>query len=465
MPFAKKLFGFSFGIFLVLTLTGFGCKGLSKNQQQAMRPVVLEYWTVFDDVNAVRVLVDQYRQQRPYIQVNIRQLRPDEIYPRLLEALAEDRGPDIISVSNRNLDAYLPKLQPMPPSVRDTTMRVEKSTVGGETTIVNTQTKALMTEAQLDRDYVKVVRKDAVRGGKIYGLPLSLDVMALYYNKDLLDRAGIPQPPKTWEEFQEQVKKLTKFERGTGKIIQSGAALGGGPNIPGSSDLIYVLFEQSKIPFVDSLGKAVFNQMPKNLSRSEDSPANTVMSFYTDFSNSTRDTYSWNDSMPNAFDSFVNGSLAFFFGYSYHHSQIVARAPQLNFDVLPMLQLAPENSITSANYWLQSVLLKSKHPNEAWGLIDFLTHSSATKQYLEQTGRPTALRFYVNEQMNKPKLAPFASQVLTAGNWYRGKDYEAANKAVQDMFKEWLQPAAENKVNEWRQNVLNRASAKVNQTL
>ena len=64
--------------------------------------------------------------------------------------------------------------------------------------------------------------------GQIYGLPLSLDTMAIYYNKDLLDRSSVPEPPKTWEEFAVAVKKITKYDKQTNKITQSGAALGAG---------------------------------------------------------------------------------------------------------------------------------------------------------------------------------------------------------------------------------------------
>jgi len=64
--------------------------------------------------------------------------------------------------------------------------------------------------------------------------------MALFYNKDLLDQAGVPEPPKNWEDFQKAVKKLTKFDKKSGKILQSGTSLGTGNNIAGFEDLLYI---------------------------------------------------------------------------------------------------------------------------------------------------------------------------------------------------------------------------------
>lgn len=456
----KKLLPF-FAIAIVLPLAGLGCKGPSKEEKAATKPVVLEYWTVFDDVDALQAQIDKYKADRSYLTVNLKQLRLDELYPRLLEALSEDKGPDIISLRNRWLRFYKPKLSAMPASVPDTTVRVEKTTLGTQT-IVNTANQLLPTPNQIEKEYVQAVKSDVIMDDKIYGLPLSLDTMALYYNKDLLDRAGIAEPPKNWEEFQAAVKKLTKFNKTTGKILQSGAALGTGNNIPGFEDILYILFRQSNLDFVGKTGFAAFNARS---SGSLAPPGLAVMNFYTDFANATRDTYTWNEESENALDKFVNGSLVFFFGYSYHAPVIKARAPQLNVEVLPMLQLNPEQPVNAANYWVQSVLDKSKHKNEAWGLLNFLAHSKITKDYLDQSGRPSALRAYISGQLDNTELYPFASQVLIAESWYKGKDYDTTVKALGDMAHEWLLPPPQaGQELRWQQEVLNRAAAKFNQT-
>ncbi|MFA6548141.1 MAG: extracellular solute-binding protein [Candidatus Magasanikbacteria bacterium] len=455
MKFGKLTLLFS--ILAFLTLAGFGCKGLSQTQVQATAPVTLEYWTVFDDVDALQKEIAAYRATRPYITINLRQLRADELYPRLVEALAEDRGPDIISVQNRRLGEFISKLAPMPASVNDTLVTVEKTTLGTNT-LINTQVRPMVSLSQLDSQYVKAVRDDVVRGGQIFGLPLSMDMMAVFYNKDLLDRSGIPEAPKNWEEFQAAAKKVTKYDKKTGKIIQSGAALGTGDNVPGSDDLLYLLFRQSNVGFVARDGQAVFNMSGQ--------AASQVMDFYTDFANPTRDTYAWSSDQGDALEGFLNGKVGFFFGYSYNLPTIRARASAFDFRIMPLFQLNPDEPVNVASYWMQSVVAKSKHPNEAWGLIDFLTHSKTTKDYLDQTGRPTALRAYIVDQKSKPDLEPFVDQILIAENWYRGRDYAGATKAVQDMLAQWLQPAPDpDKVGEWRQNILNQAAEKINQTL
>jgi multiple sugar transport system substrate-binding protein len=53
---------------------------------------------------------------------------------------------------------------------------------------------------------------NAFRGedGKYYGFPKGYSTLVMFYNKKLFAEAGITEPPKTWEEFAEAAKKLTK---------------------------------------------------------------------------------------------------------------------------------------------------------------------------------------------------------------------------------------------------------------
>lgn len=45
--------------------------------------------------------------------------------------------------------------------------------------------------------------------GKTYGLSLGVNTIGLFYNKDMLDKAGV-QPPETWDELMTAAQKLTQ---------------------------------------------------------------------------------------------------------------------------------------------------------------------------------------------------------------------------------------------------------------
>ena len=44
--------------------------------------------------------------------------------------------------------------------------------------------------------------------GGIYGLPMDSGPMAFFYDKEVFDKAGIDEPPATWDEFYEDAKKI-----------------------------------------------------------------------------------------------------------------------------------------------------------------------------------------------------------------------------------------------------------------
>lgn len=61
---------------------------------------------------------------------------------------------------------------------------------------------------------------DVTKQGQVRGYPNEVDLYALNYNKKLFAEAGIPAPPKTWDELKADAVKLTK--RDGGKVTQQG---------------------------------------------------------------------------------------------------------------------------------------------------------------------------------------------------------------------------------------------------
>lgn len=443
----------------LMVVAGFGCKGtVTKEEQQAIKNATLEYWTVYDDVGAINSAVEKFKLYRPYATINVRQYKPEEIYERLVEALAEDKGPDIISVPVRQIPFYRSKLAVMPAAIKDAIVETKKTATGGMETTINLRTVTLPNSLNIEREFFQTVKKDAVIGNDVYGLPLSLDSLVIYYNKDILDRSGVPEPPKTWVEFQDAVRKTTRFNKDTGKIVQSGVALGLAKNINNFDDIFYVLLKQSGI----TLGQGGFVW---NGAKTEN-PLYNVLDFYTDFANPTRDTYTWDKEQEMALERFIKGGSAFFFGYNYHYNLIKAQGANLNFDILPLIQLDPENPVNVTNYSLQCVVGKSKNQELAWNFINYIANLNV-KDYLDKTGRPTAKRAFLVEQRLKPELAPFVSDLLIAENWYRGNNYEAAKNALELLYSDWInlpQASRESDIEKWKENAIGRAVTKINQT-
>ena len=421
---------------LLMTL-GVGCKGLSQEEIAAVQPVTINYWTVFNDVGQLREFAAAYNRIRPYVTINVRQVRFEEFDDLLVNALADDVAPNIVSLHNRWLRKYQPRLSPMPSQVTVANYFI-KGKYAKEPT-VTFENRVLPSQTSIRNNYVGTVGEDVIIGGQAYGLPLAMDTMALYYNKDILDRAGVPVPPATWEELLEAVQSTTRFDA-DGRIVQSGIAMGTGSNISNAPDILALLIMQKGVD-ISRGGTVTFANNLKQLGLSH--PSFEALRFYTDFARPTKEVYSWNNDLPNALDEFLRGKSAFYLGFAFDHDRIRARAPQMRLGVVPVPQLNEGEPVNVANYWVESVIGKSSDQHIAWDFIRFMADPENVQLYTSVTGQPSPLRAQIQNQQQDDILGPFASAALTAKNWFRGRDVETANQAFRDLADDYLEPYPE----------------------
>lgn len=444
-------------LFIILTTSGFGCKGVDKVTEEAMKPITLNYWRVWDDSDAFSEIISAYSALHPYVTINYRKLRYEEYERELLNALAEDRAPDIISLHNTWIQKYESKLAPMP---EKTSMAypVEKGTIKKEI-VYELKTENGLSLKDVRNNFIDTVYDDVVMGDKIYGLPLSVDTLALYYNKDLFNNAGIVNPPEFWnKDFQENVKKLTKIDK-DGNILQSGIALGGGANIDRSTDVLSILMMQNGATMMNG-GKVLFNSVPAAYASQKFNPGLEALRFYTDFANPTKEVYCWNSQLENSIDMFVNGKLAMMPGYAFHLPTVKAKGAKLNFAVVPLPQIEGSSAdINYANYWIEAVSKKSKNIETAWNFLQFAAKAENAKSYLNKTKKPAALRSLIEDQLKDPELDVFAGELLTAKSWYKGND----SSAVEEIMKEMISAVIANPENAGKE--ISDAAGKVQQTV
>ncbi|RWC92756.1 MAG: sugar ABC transporter substrate-binding protein [Mesorhizobium sp.] len=63
--------------------------------------------------------------------------------------------------------------------------------------------------------FIDTFLSPSIMEGKTYGLPIAASARAMYYNKELFEKAGIAQPPVTWTELQEDARKIKALGSGT----------------------------------------------------------------------------------------------------------------------------------------------------------------------------------------------------------------------------------------------------------
>lgn len=436
----------------LLAVVGAGCtKGPTAEAVKASQPVSINMWGVIDDVDVYAPVLDTYRKMHPNVQINYRRLRLEEYEQKMLEGMAEDRGPDIFLVHNDWITKYLSRITPMPKStqvgyvVTTGTIKKEKSwEVHTEPTISLKDYKAQYADAVLADTIrnvdVAVNSNKPDRQDRIVALPMSIDTLGLYYNKDLLNAAGIPNPPETWQAFQDQVKKIVKFDS-QNTLLQAAAGIGtSSKNVERATDLLSVLMMQNGARMTDDAGNIFFHVIPPELSgQREEPPSYSAVTFYTDFANPSKETYTWNAQQPNSLDAFVQGKTAFFFGYAYHLPTIKARAPKLNLGITKLPQIEGNPVKNFANYWAWTVSKKAKNPDVAWNLLNYMAQAEQNKKILDVMKRPAVRKAMLQDQLEDESIGVFASQVLTAVTWYRGKDPATMESALDEIINQTLQ--------------------------
>lgn len=429
-----------FLVFVFFITTGQGClKGVPQSVEQKSQPFTLEMWGVWDDSDAYSELIAQYKAAHPYISINYKKFRYEEYEQQLLEAFARGKGPDIFAIHNTWTKKYQELITPMPAQT-STVLIYESGSIKKET-VRQIQTTRSITPREIRTQFVDQVAKDMVISGidsqgnfveQIYGLPLSVDTLAMFYNKSLLNLAGIPTPATTWKDFQQQVKQTTTLDK-EGNVIQAGATIGTGSNVTRSFDILSLLMMQNGTTMMQ-YPTITFDKVLAGQSRTAP-PGQEALRFYLDFSSSATEVYCWNEEMPNSIDFFGQGNAAFFFGYSYHTQQLKTDYPKLSFLVTKAPQIEGNPEINYANYWAFTVSNKSAHSEEAWNFIQYMTvNKDNVKKYLNKTQKPTALRELIEEQKENESILPFADQLLTAQSWYQGKNPNAAESVFIEMI-------------------------------
>ncbi|MEV7789731.1 ABC transporter substrate-binding protein [Streptomyces sp. NPDC088106] len=149
-------------------------------------------WSAPAEVKAVQENVDRFEKAHPGIKVKVVGNINDDKLNQALRA-GGSKGPDVVSsFTTSNIGKFCSS-----GAFLDLKPFIEKSELDLEATIP----KPMLDYTQFE--------------GTRCALPLLGDAYGLYYNKDAFKAAGITQPPKTWTEFAETAKKLTRTEGDT----------------------------------------------------------------------------------------------------------------------------------------------------------------------------------------------------------------------------------------------------------
>lgn len=292
--------------------------------------VDLTWWGLWEDESVIVPLIEEYQSQNPNVRVTYVNQSKQDYRERLLNALAQNKGPDIFRIHNTWTPMFRNELALLPEDI--------------------------MSASEFNSVFYSVASRDLTSGSGVSGIPLMYDGLGLFINEEIFNTYG-KTPPKTWDEFREIAFDLTIKDEG-GIIKQAGAALGRTENVDHWPEILSLMMIQNGA----------------NMASLNDEPAFGAVSYFTLFSGRSG---VWDETLPTSTIAFAGGKLAMYFGPSWRAFEILEQNPNLNFRVVPVPQLPKldpsEPDVTLATYWFEAVWDKSPNKREAWNFLKFVS--------------------------------------------------------------------------------------------
>ena len=264
--------------------------------------------------------------------------------------------------------------------------------------------------------------------GKYYGMPWILDTKYLFYNKEILEKAGIKNPPKTWDELSEQAKTIK--EKG---LLKSPIAWSWAQAEAVICDYT-TLVSAYRGDFLKD-GKPAFQN-----GGGLDALKYMVDSYKSGLTNPNSKEFLEEDVRK----VFQNGDAAFALNWVYMYN--LANDPKDSkvagkVGIVPAPGVAGKTDISAMNGSMGlGITASSQHQDEAWKYVTFMT-SQATQNQYAKLSLPIWASSYDDPAVVKGQEALISAAKVSLGAMYprpTTPKYQELSVALQQAIQEAL---------------------------
>lgn len=279
-------------------------------------------------------------------------------------------------------------------------------------------------EFETDKMLDPVVEAAQYRG-QLYGSPAYTDGGLLYYRTDLLEKAGIEEPPTTWDEMREQCDEIRKLPEAKGMSCYAGQ---------------FEKYEGLTVNFAESVQSAGGSIVGEDGKPALDTPeakegfSNLVEGFRSGMIPKEAITYQEETGR----QAFQKGELIFHRQWPYQYALANANDGSSKvagkFDVAPLPGVDGPGS-SSLGGWNLAVSSFAKNKATALDFIKFMTSEQMQRRNLVETTRaPAYASLYEDKDLVKqfPYLPELKESVLSAEPRPRVVRYGDTTAAIQD---------------------------------
>lgn len=370
------------GIFFFATYRGFSSKEVQVGS------VVI--WGTLPKETVNFAITELKKSDSDYSKVSYIEKSADTFSNEYVQALAESRGPDLIILPAESLLERAPTLLVIP--------------------------YTSLPERSFKDTYVEAAEVYLTPEG-VMGIPFTLDPLVLFWNRTILSSKGVAKAPQYWDELYTLAPSLTTRDQNL-TITKSAVALGEFANIKNAKDILVAMLLQTGTPITKRDDKGVITSVLNKHDPGKTSPAQDVVRYFTEFSNPTRNLYSWNRSFSEAQRSFISGDLAIYFGFASEVLPIRDANPNLNFDVAAFPQIkGGETPATVAHLTAFAIPKASGNVQGAYRVATALSSANILRSLSARSGLPPVRRDLLAETPSDPYLALFNRQALITKSW------------------------------------------------
>jgi len=307
--------------------------------------LVLASWGSQEEIQAYQQVLRVFQEKNPGIQVEYINIPSNEYLAKITAMMAAGSPPDVFFINNIDFPGLASRgvLKPLDPFIQR-----DKYPTG---------------------DIFPGILKAFQWGGAQYGLPRDVSNLVVFYNRNLLRKAGLPDPKPdwTWDDFLRYAKALTVEK--DGKRVQWGV----------SFQTFYLFWE----PWVWSAGGRFYS--PDHSKFLLNSPPSVEgLQFYLDLRYKHHVAPTPEEAQDRgAFTMFLNGQTGMIVDGRWRVPTLKARA-KFDFDVVPFPR-GKAGSIVDidGSGWVMAA--GTRNPEAAWKLLSFLAGPEAS-QIFTKTG-------------------------------------------------------------------------------
>jgi len=363
------------------------CGGSAPATSTSNGPVTLKMWDYFNPAGSGYLgLLSEYSKANPSIKFQRTVIPFADLKQKLIQGVASKQLPDIVVIDNPDHSAF--------------------AALG----VLADLTDRVKTWGKAD-EYFPGPWKSTVWKDKNYGIPNNSNCLALYYNKDLFQKAGLT-PPTNWDDFHSTATKLSK--NGTYGLSMS-----------------LVKSEEGTFQFLPFLWEA-----GADLDTIDSPAAVTALQYLvTLVKEKALSSEALNWTQQDAITQFIAGKAAMCINGPWNLTPTKTGA-KFAWGIVPLPKGQQAASILGGENW--AIPVTSPYVNEAWNFLRWTQETAQFKSYIIPDNRlPSNKTFAADPAFHQdPNIGVFADALQSAKPRAYGPNYPKISNAVQQAFQE-----------------------------